>query len=50
MDSDFVYSCLMDSTWFFLVGWLLVLVGAGVRAFRRDAIPSASAQSFPSQR
>jgi hypothetical protein len=48
MDSDFVYSCLMDSTWFFLVGWLLVLVGAGVQAFRRT--PAASGASQPFQR
>jgi hypothetical protein len=47
MDSDFVYSCLMDSTWFFLIAWLLVLAGAGVRAFRHDPAVSASAGPLP---
>ncbi|HEX8814565.1 MAG TPA: hypothetical protein VF753_03610 [Terriglobales bacterium] len=46
MDSDFVYSCLMDSTWFFLIGWLVVLVGAGVWAFRYSPAASAAAQSL----
>jgi hypothetical protein len=36
MSLDFMYSCVMDSTWFFLTGWMLLLLGAAVRAFRQD--------------
>jgi hypothetical protein len=36
MSSDILYSCLMDSTWFFLAAWMLLLLGAGFRAFRHD--------------
>jgi hypothetical protein len=36
MNLDFLYSCVMGSTWFFLSSWLLVLLGACVIAFRRD--------------
>jgi hypothetical protein len=50
MDSDFVYSCLMDTTWFFLVSWLVVLVGAGVQAFRGNPAASTPAPPFPRQR
>jgi len=34
MNSDFLYSCVIDSTWVFLGAWLLLLVGAGVQVFR----------------
>jgi hypothetical protein len=37
MDLDFVYSCVIDSTWFFLTTWLMVLLGACIIAFRRDS-------------
>ncbi len=36
MSSDFLYSCVMDSTWFFLAAWMLLLLGVGVRTFRQD--------------
>jgi hypothetical protein len=37
MDLDFLYSCVIDSTWFFLATWLMVLLGASLVAFRRDS-------------
>jgi hypothetical protein len=37
MDLDFLYSCVIDCTWFFLGTWLMVLLGACIVAFRRDA-------------
>jgi hypothetical protein len=37
MDLDFLYSWVIDSTWFFLATWLMVLLGACIVAFRRDA-------------
>jgi hypothetical protein len=37
MDLDFVYSCVIDSTWFFLTTWLMVLLGACIIAFRGDS-------------
>jgi hypothetical protein len=43
MDLDFLYSCVIDSTWFFLATWLMVLLGAYVAAFRRDSITVAGA-------
>jgi hypothetical protein len=34
MDVDLVYSYVMDSTWFFLGSWVVVLLTAGVVAFK----------------
>ncbi len=36
MSFDVMYSWVMDSTWFFLSAWMLLLLGAGLRAFRQD--------------
>jgi hypothetical protein len=33
MDVDLVYSYLIDSTWFFLGSWVVVLLMAGLVAF-----------------
>jgi hypothetical protein len=33
MDVDLVYSYLIDSTWFFLGSWVVLLLTAGVVAF-----------------
>jgi hypothetical protein len=33
MDADLVYSYLIDSTWFFLGSWVVLLLTAGVVAF-----------------
>ena len=33
MNVDLVYSCLIDSAWFFLGSWVVLLVTAGVAAF-----------------
>ncbi|MGA8493135.1 MAG: hypothetical protein WB711_22120 [Terriglobales bacterium] len=33
MDADRVYSYLIDSTWFFLGSWVVLLLTAGVAAF-----------------
>ena len=33
MDVDLVYSYLIDSTWFFLGSWVVLLLMAGVVAF-----------------
>jgi hypothetical protein len=30
---DLVYSCLIDSTWLFLGGWVVLLLTAGLLAF-----------------
>jgi len=36
MNFDLVYSYLIDSTWFFLGSWVIMLVVASLVAFRRD--------------
>jgi hypothetical protein len=36
MDLDFLYSCIIGSTWFFLAAWLLLLLAACMVAFRQD--------------
>jgi len=36
MSADFMYTCLIDSTWFFLAGWMALLIGSGIRTFRQD--------------
>jgi len=33
MDVDLVYSYLIDSTWFFLGSWVVLLLTAGIVAF-----------------
>jgi hypothetical protein len=33
MDVDLVYSYLIDSSWFFLASWVVLLLTAGVVAF-----------------
>ena len=33
MNVDLVYSYLIDSTWFFLVSWVVLLLTAGLLAF-----------------
>jgi hypothetical protein len=33
MNFDLVYTYLIDSTWFFLVSWVVLLLTAGVVAF-----------------
>lgn len=41
MNLDVVYSYIIDSTWFFLGGWVVLLLAAGVVAFapiERDAV------------
>jgi hypothetical protein len=51
MSSDFLYSCVMDVGWFFLAGWLLVLLGAGIQAFRLDLTKAPQlAQPFRTSR
>lgn len=36
MNFDLLYSYLIDSTWFFLGSWVIMLVTASLMAFRRD--------------
>jgi len=36
MNFELVYSYLIDSTWFFLGSWVIMLVAASLVAFRRD--------------
>jgi hypothetical protein len=36
MNTDLVYACLINSTWFFLSGWVLLLVLACVVEFRHE--------------
>jgi len=36
MNFDLVYFYLIDSTWFFLGSWVIMLVVASLVAFRRD--------------
>jgi hypothetical protein len=36
MNFDVVYSYLIDSTWFFLGSWVILLITASLVAFRRD--------------
>jgi hypothetical protein len=36
MNSDFMYTCVIDSTWFFLASWMVLLIGTGIRTFRQD--------------
>jgi len=36
MNFDLLYSYLIDSTWFFLGSWLIILLAASFVAFRRD--------------
>jgi hypothetical protein len=36
MNIDLIYSYLINATWFFLSSWVLMLLLAGVAAFRRD--------------
>jgi hypothetical protein len=38
MSFDAVYSYLIDLTWFFLVGWIVLLASAYVMAFNSDWI------------
>ena len=41
MNLEMVYSYLIDSTWFFLGGWVVLLLTAGVVVFaprERDAV------------
>jgi hypothetical protein len=41
MNLEMVYSYLIDSTWFFLGGWVVLLLTAGVVAFtptERDSV------------
>jgi len=35
MNFELVYSYLIDSTWFFLGSWVIMLVAASLVAFRR---------------
>lgn len=39
MDSDLMYAYLIDSTWFFLGSWVLLLLCACLMAFRQDSSP-----------
>jgi len=45
VDADQMYRYLMDSTWFFLASWVLLLLGACVMAFRQGS-SRPQAQSF----
>lgn len=36
MNFELVYSFLIDATWFFLAGWIVILLAAYVMAFGRD--------------
>ena len=36
MNTDLVYACLINATWFFLSSWVLLLVLACVIEFRDD--------------
>jgi hypothetical protein len=36
MNTDLVYACLINATWFFLFSWVLLLVLACVVEFRHD--------------
>jgi len=49
MSSDLMYSCVMDSTWFFLAAWMLLLLGARIHAFRQDVSGAASARQMDSK-
>jgi hypothetical protein len=42
MDFDLVYSYVIDSTWFFLGSWVVLLVTAGVVAFKDWLTPRIS--------
>jgi len=42
MSSDFLYSCLMRSSWLFLGGWSLLLVAASFAAFHNDQMLARS--------
>ena len=37
MNLDFLYTCLLGFTWFFLGSWVVLLLAAGVVAFGRDS-------------
>jgi len=37
MSLDVLYSYLIDSSWFFLGGWVVMLLVAYIAAFRRDS-------------
>jgi len=36
MNVESFYSYVMSSTWFFLIGWVIVLLAACLAAFRQD--------------
>ena len=42
MNADLVYSYLIDSTWFFLGSWVVLLLTAGVVAFADGSWPRIS--------
>jgi hypothetical protein len=46
MDADLMYRYLIDSTWFFLGSWVLLLLGACVMAFRPDSSRSQTRSSL----
>ena len=39
MDVDLVYSYVIDSTWFFLGSWVVLLLTAGVVAYKDWLVP-----------
>jgi hypothetical protein len=50
MDVDLVYSYVIDSTWFFLGSWVVLLVTAGVVAFKDWLGPRISPLMRPMRR